>query len=172
MRKRLTFSYDYGQVYLYDAARAWRDDNTDVYLEALADAESRGLSVGAADGLVDLLMVRQDNFQAPLQLEVDDDAPPADLDAWDHVVEFPLDLPSGSLSLEPAGGSIERSTAVPSGRYVARWSARNLDAAVAWDQGDREAAGPPDEYRLQLWPIQGQHELRELKRSSYYDAAG
>ena len=55
MRTRLTFSYDYGQVYLYDSARAWPDAN--VYVDALADAEGRGRSVGEADGLVDLLMV-------------------------------------------------------------------------------------------------------------------
>jgi hypothetical protein len=140
-------------------------------LDALADAERRGLSVGESDGLVDLLMVRQDNFEAPLQLEVHDEAPPADLETWDHIVEFPLDLPSGSLTLEPSGGSEAQSIEVPSGRYVARWSAKHLDAAVAWDYGDVEADNPPDEYLLQLWPAQAPPDLGELKRSPYYDAA-
>jgi hypothetical protein len=171
MRQRLTFAYDYAQVYLYDSARPWPDDDTNVFMDALDDANARGLSVGMSDGLVDLLMVRQDNSEAPLQLEVLETAPSADLDGWDHVVEFPLGLPSGSLTLEPSGGSEGQSTQVGAGVYTARWSARRLDDAVAWDYADEATENPPDEYRLQLWSAGGAPtELRELKRSSYYDA--
>ena len=56
MRHELSFVYDYGQVYLYDAAAS------------------------SLDYLVDLCMPSRWNFDAPLVVEVRDDPREPDLD--------------------------------------------------------------------------------------------
>ena len=65
MRQELSFAYDYGQLYLYDAAAAESVD----FLAALDDSVRTGLSVGVAGALVDLLLPLQWNLSAPLLLE-------------------------------------------------------------------------------------------------------
>ena len=55
MRRELSFVYDYGQVYLYDAATAGSVD----FLAALDDSARTGLTVGVAGALVDLLLPLQ-----------------------------------------------------------------------------------------------------------------
>jgi F0F1-type ATP synthase membrane subunit b/b' len=99
VRRELSFVYDYGQVYLYDAAAAGSVD----FLAALDDSARTGLTVGVAGALVDLLLPLQ-NFSAPLVLETVDGEPVLDLEEWEHVVEFPLQLPTGRLQLEGSGG--------------------------------------------------------------------
>ena len=160
MRHELSFVYDYGQLYLYDAAARSVD-----YLAALDDATARQASVGVGGDVVDLLMPLQWNFDAPLVVELHDAEPDADLDAWDHVVELALPLPSGRLCLEGSGGSGVCELEVPGGSYAARWAGRGFPPP-----GDVVPNGPtPDAYRLQLWPAAGPPAAVELKRWPGYD---
>ena len=71
----LEFAYDHGHLYVPDAERHW------------SEAE------------VDVRMPRSANFFVPLRVEGWGGRPPLDLDAWDHVVEFSLPVPSGTLAL-------------------------------------------------------------------------
>jgi hypothetical protein len=157
----LTFVYDYGQVYLYDASAA---DSVD-YLAALDDSSRTGLSVGVAGALVDLLLPLQWNFSAPLVLETLDREPTLDLDEWDHMVEFALQLPSGRLQIEGSGGSGQSEIELPAGPYRARWAGRGFP-----QQGDYVPGEASDDtYRLQLWNARSDEPPRELKRWPGYD---
>jgi hypothetical protein len=161
VRRELSFVYDYGQVYLHDAAAA---DSVD-FLAALDDSTRTGLSVGVAGGLVDLLLPLQWNFAAPLVLETSDAEPELDLDGWEHVVEFALQLPSGRLLLEGSGGSGQAEIELLPGAYRARWSGRGFPAVGDYVPGESSA----DTYRLQLWAAHSDEPPRELKRWPGYD---
>ena len=161
MRQELSFAYDYGQLYLYDAAAAESVD----FLAALDDSTRTGLTVGRAGGLVDLLLPLQWNFSAPLVLETSEVEPPLDLDDWEHTVEFALELPSGRLMLEASGGSGRSEIEVPPAAYRARWAGRGFPPPGDYVPGESSE----DQYRLQLW-IDGSDEApRELKRWPGYD---
>jgi hypothetical protein len=161
VRQELSFAYDYGQLYLYDAAAAEAVD----FLAALDDSVRTGLSVGVAGGLVDLLMPLQWNFSAPLLLETCESEPQLDLDDWKHTVEFALQLPSGRLVLEASGGGGRLDIEVPAAMYRARWSGRGFPPPGDYVPGESSE----DQYRLQLW-IDGSNEApRELKRWPGYD---
>jgi hypothetical protein len=101
VRRELSFVYDYGQVYFYDAAAAGSVD----FLAALDDSTRTDLTVGVAGALVDLLLPLQWNFSAPLVFETLDGEPVLDLEEWEHVVAFALQVPTGRLLLEGSGGS-------------------------------------------------------------------
>ena len=101
----LEFAYDHGHLYVLDAARHW------------SEAE------------VDVRMPRSANFFVPLRVEGWGGRPPLDLDAWDHVAEFSLTVPSGKLALASGGGD-EVTVGIAPGAYRARWSGRNLSAAA------------------------------------------
>jgi hypothetical protein len=149
--RRLRFEYERSQVYLRDS----RLDDGELYLPALDDAQRRGGTVGIAGGLVDLFMPEPYLTVSPLTVAVLDAEPPLD-DGWEHVVEFPLDVPSGRLVIEGAGSSAEGPTVeVPPAAYHARWSGREL--------------GGIGEYRLELWPRAGDVEVVERKRSERID---
>ena len=161
MRQELTFVYDYGQVYLYDASAVGAVD----FIAALDDSTRTGLTVGVEGALVDLLLPLQWNFSAPLVLETVDVEPPLDLEEWDHVVEFALQLPSGRLLLEGSGGSGELEIEIPPGDYRARWSGRGFPPAGEYVPGESS----PDSYRLQLWSAPADETPQELKRWPGYD---
>jgi hypothetical protein len=161
MTRELSFVYDYGQVYLYDAAAAGSVD----FLAALDDAGRTGLSVGVAGALVDLLLPLQWNFSATLLLETLDGEPPLDLDEWEHMVEFLLQLPSGRLLLEGSGGSGQLEIGLPPGVYQARWAGRGFPPLGEYVPGE----SAEDAYRLQLWAAQSNQPTRELKRWRGYD---
>ena len=160
MSRELSFVYDYGQAYLYDAAA----DSVD-FIAALDDTTRTGLTVGVAGALVDLLMPLQWNFSAPLVLETAEREPPLDLDEWQHILEFPLQLPSGRLLLEGSGGSGQLEIEVPSGAYRARWSGRGFPPPGEYVPGESS----DDAYRLQLWINGSDDPPRELKRWPGYD---
>jgi hypothetical protein len=166
----MEFAYDYHQVYLYDADRQWSQDANE-FLDALADAGARGLTVGIADDLVDLLMPRQHNFYCPLSVEHYASAPTVDATEWDHILEFPLTLPSGKLVIEGSGGCEKTQIETAPGDFRARWSGRNFAAAVAWNYPDDpdDKSNPPDEYRLQLWPDNQPVPPSEIKRSDDFE---
>jgi len=161
MTRELSFVYDYGQVYLYDAAAAESVD----FLAALDDAGRTGMSVGVAGALVDLLLPLQWNFSAPLLLETLEGEPPPDLDEWEHMVEFVLQLPSGRLLVEGSGGSGQLEIGLPPGIYHARWAGRGFPPPGEYVPGESSE----DTYRLQLWTAPSDQPSRELKRWPGYD---
>jgi hypothetical protein len=116
------FAYDDGRLYVQDARLTWRD------------------------AAAVLRMPRGDSFFVPLRVEGWSAPPPPDLDGWDHVVEFPLPVPSGTLALA-SDGCGDVTVTVGSGVYRARWS----------------AAVDDDVYRLQLWPGEPPLPAAELK---------
>ena len=72
--------------------------------------------------------------------------PDLDLDAWDHVAEASLDLPSGRLEIhECTGGSIDV-LAVLAGMYRVRSYHGGL-GTLSEDRFDGD-----DHYRVVLWP--------------------
>jgi hypothetical protein len=154
------FAYDYNQLYLYDAAREWSADD-DAYLDALDAAKEAGLSVGARSEIVDVLMPRQDNFRALMEVRLSDDEPPLRDDA-DHIVEFDLPLPSGRLALEGSGGSGTQEITIRPGKYRARVTGTNFEAAAAWNYDD--AGNPSDRYVLEMWPTTDERSPIELRR--------
>ena len=123
----LKVAYDYGQLYIYDAAREFSREANE-YLDALDAATAAGLTVGVASGLVDVLMPRQENFAAALELSVVQ-SPPSVIETADHVVEFDLDC-SGRVALEGSGGSGLTEVDVPLAHYRARLSGFDFDAAA------------------------------------------
>lgn len=156
------FVYDYGQVYLHDAERTWAEGYPE-YVSALDDARARALSIGLADDLVDVLMPRQENFSARLSVEVWEGSPPIELEQWDHVVDFPIRVPSGRLVLSASGGSGDTEVSIPAGTFHARWCGCRFKEAEDWSYSDDEREHPPDEYRLQLWESDVLIEPTELK---------
>jgi hypothetical protein len=134
----LEFAYDHGHLYVLDAARHW------------SEAE------------VEVRMPRGANFFVPLRVEGWGGRPPLDLEAWDHVAEFSLTVPSGKLALASGGGD-EVTVGIAPGAYRARWSGRNLGAAAEWERLDETA---PDSYRLQIWPGPPAAPRAEIKRWS------
>jgi hypothetical protein len=156
--------YDYGQLYVYDAAGF--PDEGNPYLDALDAAVALGLTVGTAAGVVDVLMPRQENFGAAIDVVATDARPSLD-DTADHVVEFDL-RSSGRIVLEGSGGSGTSEVVVAPGRYRARLSGYDFDAAASWSYGD--PGYPADRYRLELWPSDVSEPPAELRRWPGYDA--
>jgi hypothetical protein len=140
---------DYGQLYIYDPQTqladetATEDDNP--LQRAMDDGYESRRFVGYDSGLIDLITPSQYNPKAPMRVEVSEEPPPLNLDEWDHVVEVPLPVPSGTLHFEASGGGAPVETGIPPGLYRARLSGRGYLAGVGEIEG-RES------YRLQLWP--------------------
>jgi hypothetical protein len=163
--QELEVEADYGQIYVYDPATQLRDEGVtedDNPLErALDDAYESGRFVGFADGLIDVLTPSQYNWKAPMRVEVSDVAPVLDVESWDHVVELPLPVPSGTLVFQASGGGEPVKTQIPPGIYCARFSGRDYVAGAGEIEGH-------ESYRLQLWP-DPEAEPRLLKYWGGYD---
>jgi len=153
------FVYDYGQLYVYDATLSMSDDGN-AYLDVLDAATEAGLTVGAAAGIVGVLMPRQENFSAEIEVVTVESASPVSERAV-HVVEFDV-ISSGRITLEGSGGSGKVEIGVPPGRYRVRLSGFEFDAAEQWSYSD--PGYPADHYRLELWPSDRSEPPTELKR--------
>jgi hypothetical protein len=154
------FACDYNQLYLYDAALERPSDGNE-YLDALDAATESGLTVGARSGIVDVLMPRQENFAATVEVRLSAAQPPISDDA-DHVVEFDLPLTSGRLVLEGSGGSGTDEITFPPGKYRARLSGKHFDEAAAW--GYAHSGNPRDSYRIEVWPTNEERAPIEVRR--------
>ena len=147
--RELDVQSDYGQLYIYDSQALaddsdWTEDDTPL-MRALEDGYRDRRFVGYDSGLVDVQTPSQYNWKLPVRIEVSDDAPPLDVEGWDHVVEVPLPVPSGTLCFEASGGGIPIQTEIPKGVYRARISGRGFVSGAGEIEGH-------ESYRLQLWP--------------------
>jgi hypothetical protein len=145
----LEIEADYGQIYIYDPQTQVSDENVtgddNPLQRAMDDAFDSRRFVGYDSGLVDLLTPSQYNWKAPMRIEVSAEPPPLDAEAWDHMVEVPLPVPSGMLYFEASGGGTPIETQIPAGTYRARLSGRGFVAGAGEIEGH-------ESYRLQLWP--------------------
>ena len=140
---------DYGQIYIYDPETQLADDTAteddNPLQRAMEDASSSRRFVGYDSGLIDLITPSQYNWKAPVRIEVSEAEPPVDTDGWDHIVEVPLPVPSGTLAFEASGGGTPIEAQIPPGTYRARISGRGYVAGAGEIEGH-------ESYRLQLWP--------------------
>jgi hypothetical protein len=84
----------------------------------------------------------------PVVLEIHSVEPPLDLNAWDHVTQCSIEVPSGRIVIAGCTESFPDAARidVPPGVYQARVSYGALDA-LSDDGLDGD-----DHYRVQLWP--------------------
>jgi len=137
MDRRYEIFADYFQFYLWDAGEM-PEPPTD-YVET--DLRAR---IKAAPFVVVIQPVR--NMDVPVTLALAEAAPVLDLDAWDHVAEASLDLPSGRLEIhECTGGSIDILDVAPGG-YRVRACFAGLDTL------SEDGLDGDDRYHLTLWP--------------------
>ena len=137
MLKRYEIFADYHQFYLWDHGESPSPavDYSD---------EDVARRIKAAPHLVVIQPER--NMSVPVEVEIADREPDWSPDAWDHVAEASLDLPSGRLEIhECAGGSVDILALAP-GSYRVRALFGGLDT-LSEDGLDGE-----DHYRLVLWP--------------------
>ncbi|GAB2176085.1 hypothetical protein [Dongia sp. agr-C8] len=136
---QLSLVADYFQFYIQDEAvtgdlsDSWNDEAT-----------ARLLAI--APGTIGIGTVR--NMDVVVVVEIHDQKPLEDLDAWDHVVEASIDLQSGRLVIAGCTDYFPDATRidVPSGCYLSRVSYGGLNGLS--DDGLRG----DDHYRIQLWP--------------------
>ena len=134
------------QFYVLDPKGPWATD-------LVWDGAGLERHLGIADGVVAVGTVGY--CVVPVRIEVWDEEPPLDLEAWDHVVDATLDVRSGLVALAGVEGVADLDPlAVEPHVYRVRSSARGLDDADEMDGGDR--------YRVQLWPASaGEPEVRK-----------
>lgn len=131
---------DYRQFWLHDAdadldqtERLWTEQTT-----------KDMLAVGS--GIVCVGTVR--NWYAPVTIDISDTEPMEPPDAWDHITECSLDVPSGRLVIYDriADWETPRETvAVPPGTYRVRVHCGALERQHTPLEGD-------DYYMVALWP--------------------
>jgi|SRR5579859_5677354 len=149
---KYTLFADYFQFYIQDEdskgdlSDAWTD-------QAVADL------VALAPGTVGVGTVR--NMDVPVEVEFLAQEPPLSLDAWDHVVECDIALPSGKLVVAGCTDyfpDAARLSATP-GHYRARLLYGGLGTL------SEDGLRGDDHYRIELWqgPPTG---LKVLKRDA------
>lgn len=99
--------------------------------------------LGVAEGIVAVGTIGY--CHVPVRIEVWDEEPPLDLEAWSHVVDATLAVRSGRVALAGVEGVAELEPLdVEPRTYGIRSAAGGLDDADELDGGDH--------YRIQLWP--------------------
>lgn len=123
-----------------------QDESADGNLEESWTEDAVARLLATAPCTVGVGTVR--NMAVLVALEVLETEPQADLDAWDHVVECSLDVPSGRIVIAgctdyfPDAARVE----VAAGAYRARVSYGSLDSV------SEDGLNGDDRYRVQLWP--------------------
>jgi len=84
--RNLEIEADYGQIYIYDPqTQVWDENATDddnSLERAMDDAYDSRRFVGYDSGLVDLLTPSQYNWKVPMRIEVSNESPSLDEEAW------------------------------------------------------------------------------------------
>jgi len=115
---------DYHQFYLWDEEIApeapidWSDDDVAHRLKA-------------APNVVVVCPVR--NMTVPVEVELHDTEPTYNIDAWDHIAECSLDLPSGKLQIHECTGGAVGSFQTNPGTYRVRHSTALLEVSARMD---------------------------------------
>ncbi|TDR94801.1 hypothetical protein [Enterovirga rhinocerotis] len=137
MIRRYEIFADYHQFYLWDHARQPSSalDYTDEDVRRRIKAS-----------LFIVVVQPERNMTVPVEVEIASRAPDLALDAWDHVAEASLELPSGRLEIhECTGGSIDILPVAP-GCHRVRLHCAGL-GTLSEDGLDGD-----DRYRLVIWP--------------------
>lgn len=107
----LTIYSDFNQIQIYDSA--WEDDSlewSDSDLENFVCTSTHALGLGVIH-----------NDDHIINLILHDTAPELEINAWDHVVDAPFDVATGSLDI--ADKMIE----IPTGQYTVRWLIKKIN---------------------------------------------
>jgi len=133
---------DYHQFYL-------QDEKVDGNLSDSWTPEATERLLAIAPGTIGVGTVR--NMDVPVQIKVLTEAPDLDLDAWDHVVECGIDVPTGKIVVAGCTDYFPDAARiiVPVGHYRARVLYSGLDA-ISEDGLDGK-----DRYHVVLWPADG-----------------
>jgi hypothetical protein len=135
---KLELLADYFQFYL-------QDENAKGDLSDSWGSEAVDRLLAVAQGTVGIGTVR--NMTVPVVVEILDAEPKGDADAWDHVTECSLDVPTGRVVIAgctdyfPKAARIE----VTPGLYRVRVSYGGLDTI------SMDCLSGEDHYRIQLW---------------------
>ena len=105
---------DFGQIQVFDGD--FDPCESDAELDWDDDAISK---FGCyCPQVVALGVIENDDHKIPLSIH--DTAPEAEIEKWDHIVEFPFECLSGSVDIA------EESIALPKGKYALRWSVKKV----------------------------------------------
>ena len=140
MKKAGTVAADYGQFYVYDAGEGLADPRR----AEVFNRQSLGRGLAVARTFMAVFTIRQAG-DVPIEVEALGTKPLPELDAWDHVVEGSIEVPSGRLvigSWDDTGPTLE--VTVPPGSCRVRVRAHGLDETD--DPGEER-----DAYTLQVW---------------------
>lgn len=140
MKKAGTVAADYGQFYVYDA----REGLSDPRRLQTVDRESLGRGLGVARTFMAVFTSRQAG-DVPVEVETLETKSSPDLDAWDHVVEGSIEVPSGRLvigSWDDTGPTLD--VTVTPGSCRVRVLAHGLGETD--DPGEER-----DAYTLEVW---------------------
>jgi hypothetical protein len=147
MRRDLTALADGFQFHL-------RDEGSAYAIPPEWPESARDDRVYPAPGSLGILAAK--NWFVPVAIEVVEAAPTIDAEAWDHIVEATLQLPSGRLVL--AGGPTPGRDQPPVDLTPGSWRALilmgNLDRTAIDAEGD-------DYYKVVLWPGGGDLVVRK-----------
>ena len=138
-----TVALDYGSFTLRGAGFDDAEDTTPLLDTIIGSPDE----VAATDGRV-LLVVspHQNNYELELTLEMWDEEPPADVEAWQQVARSSIEVTEGRLLYESP--TVEGAWFdVPSGSYSVLVSGRGF-VAHGWPG----STTPGDVWRVQLWP--------------------
>ncbi|MCB9850717.1 MAG: hypothetical protein H6817_08430 [Phycisphaerales bacterium] len=128
---------EYSQFYIWDIG-------IDPGAPCDYDDEDCSRRVKVAEQCVVIMPERDDTV--PVQFEVRPDEPQRDDDAWDHVVECSIDLPTGRLQISTVSCGDVANWRVPPGSYRVRASFGKLGEV------DANRLDGNDHYRVVLWP--------------------
>jgi hypothetical protein len=146
-RIELEVSIDYGQVYIFDPTTG-DTPGSDAMDLVMDEAINTATYIGSRGGFIDLMTPIQFNTNAPMRVELWEQAPPDDDINFDHVVDVDLDVPSGRLLFEQSGETYDPEycveTTIPPARYRVRVAGRGYEH-------NKSQGGGLDSYRLQLW---------------------
>jgi hypothetical protein len=141
---------DYFQFYLQDEA-------TDGNLAEAWTEEAVSRLLASAPGVVGIGTVR--NMDVPVTVEILDKEPSIDLEAWDHVVECSLSVPSGRIVIAGCTDYFPDAARINVKPGCYRLRARYAGLSEISEDG----LEGNDTYSVQLWPCPSR-ELCVVKR--------